>query len=123
MESRDPVFKYGATTGHTSGRYQKYKAECSVRHDKYLNMGTSGYMFIPHGKEGKNSRLPFGNKGDSGAAVFNAWGQVVELLFTGEKPKRSAGPGYALITPIEDVLADIKPLSKGNIADIRIASW
>jgi hypothetical protein len=52
--------------------------------------------------------------------VFNERGEAVGLLFSGQKPDQTRA-GYGLVTPIEDVFADIKACAKGHIEDIRIA--
>lgn len=54
--------------------------------------------------------------------MYNGSGQVVGLLFTGMKPQ-GADRGHMLVTPIKDILDDIKAFSKGGITDIRIPVW
>lgn len=121
MESGDLVYKYGAATGYTSGTYHKYKPKCRIKHDKYMGMRPSGeYMFIPHEMLKPGG---FASNGDSGSVVFTKFGHIIGLLFTGQKPTEAMNTGYALITPIEDVMADIKTFSNGEITDIRISPW
>ena len=71
------------------------------------------YMLLPLGGQ------PFGNRGDSGAVVWDEKGGVVGLLFTGQQP-HGCNQEYSLVTPIEGVFESIKEGSQGNILDIRI---
>ena len=124
MKSGDLVYKYGVATGYTSGTYHRYKVDCRIRHDKYMGMRPSGeFLFVPHETLEIGGTPLFASNGDSGSVVFNRLGYVIGLLFTGQKPKESTDTGYALITPIEDVFADIKKFADGAITDIRISPW
>lgn len=114
MSEGTKVFKVGARTQISAGSYSKYKTDCSIVDEKYMNRGiSSGFVVI--GRENTD----FGNCGDSGAVVFDQNGRVVGLLFSAQRPQQTEG-GYALVTPIEDVFHDIIQFSEG-ISDIRIA--
>lgn len=124
MKTGDMVYKYGASTGYPSGTFHGYKPICRLSHDKYVDMEPSGeYVFIAH-KEPELKNAPYiANKGDSGSVVFNKYGHIVGLLFTGQTPTNASKTGHALITPIEDVLDDIKLSFDGEIIDIRFSTW
>lgn len=121
MNSGDPVCKLGAATGYTSGIYHRFKQECWLKHDKHMGMTPSSeFVFMPHRKPPEPGMRYLASHGDSGAAVFDRSGHVIGLLLTGQTPENANNPGPAVITPIEDVLADIKISSGEQITDIRI---
>lgn len=68
--------------------------------------------------EVSNSEVAKG--GDSGSVVFNTFGCALGLLFRGYQAQATSG-SHTLITPIEDVFADIKAFFNNQITDIRIA--
>ncbi|KAH6856011.1 hypothetical protein B0I37DRAFT_442755 [Chaetomium sp. MPI-CAGE-AT-0009] len=120
LRKGDRVFKKGASTKCTVGKFEEIKADCNIREENYM-LGRSGkdrksteYMFFPLGSD-----TPFGNRGDSGSVVWDENGGVMGLLFTGQQPQGSK-QGYCLVTPIEDVFDSIKEMSEGKILDIRI---
>ena len=118
----DLVYKVGASTGPTVGLFSKIKVNCTMGEERYMkleNPKSTEYMFI--GRAPTNPDGRFGDIGDSGSVVFDREGRAVGLLFTGQTPQQCPPDGYCLVTPIEDVLEDIKAFSKGQITDIRIA--
>lgn len=121
MKEGDVVFKRGARTGCTSGTYQRLKTSVVLRHDKYTRTTSDEYMFIPHPELFGSTMPAIADRGDSGAAVWNASGELLGLMFTGLSPQGTENRGYSFITPIEDVLADIKRISHGKITDIRVS--
>jgi len=118
MEVGDKAFKVGARTKQTAGYYSEFKSKCKVKHDRHLQtIPSSEFVFVGYtGSSGST----FADCGDSGAVVFNAFGQLIGLAFTGQSPQ-GANKGYTLVTPIEDVFEDIKAMSKGEIVDVRVA--
>ncbi|SPN96495.1 uncharacterized protein DNG_00023 [Cephalotrichum gorgonifer] len=119
------AFKLGARSGQTLGSYSRYRTDSKVKYDEYMGAQMSSqYVFVPHGgKDDGSSSTPFADEGDSGAVVYNASGEGLGLLFTGQVPKEAGGQGYFLVTPMEDVFKDIKSLSRGEITDIRLSPW
>jgi hypothetical protein len=118
------IFKKGASTGPTSGRFSRLKTDVTLKDDAHLEavMGTDKY----HSREFLFVGCPgtewLAKTGDSGSVVFNEEGRAVGLLFRGHKAQQ--GPDtWAYITPIQDIFADIKDFSKGGITDIRIAEY
>jgi hypothetical protein len=113
------VFKNGASTKSTIGKFEEIKPDCTIIEEKYMPGRKAGdrrsteYMFFPL------CNRPFGNRGDSGSVVWDEDGGVMGLLFTGQQPHGS-NHGYSLVTPIEDVFESIKDASRGNILDIRV---
>ncbi|KAK3353818.1 hypothetical protein B0T25DRAFT_221366 [Lasiosphaeria hispida] len=121
------VFKNGASTTCTKGVFSEVKTECTISEERYMleadhvplrikaDLKSKEFAFIsPDGLEGT-----FGDRGDSGAVVWDECGRVMGLLFTGQQPQGSS-KGYSLVTPIEDVFQDIRDASGGDILDIRI---
>ncbi|KAH6953593.1 hypothetical protein DER45DRAFT_528167 [Fusarium avenaceum] len=117
----EEVWKLGAATGLSLGEFSEFKSDVRLKDESHLNLSCSTeYVFVyNHPKEGK---LPFAGPGDSGSVVFDNNGSIVGLLFRGQPPQRSDGRvGLAYVTPIEDVLRDIKSFMGGVITDIRVA--
>ena len=131
LKSGDKIFKYGARTGLTPGFYHNFKTKCRLQHDQHAGMDmkpSDEYVFIPTEvgyervmDEYWNTDPMFSKDGDSGAVVYDESGNVLGLLYTGQTPKEAGSRGYAIITPIEDILADIKAVSNGVITDIRVS--
>ncbi|KAK3352427.1 hypothetical protein B0T25DRAFT_500520 [Lasiosphaeria hispida] len=115
-------FKMGASTRCTAGQLSWVKTTCTITEEKYMagrsqkERRSTEYVFAPIHLD---PTIRFGNRGDSGAVVFDKLGRVMGLLFTGERPQQCAA-GYSLVTPIEDVFADIKEFSCGQVEDIRL---
>jgi len=124
------VFKNGASTTCTMGYLSKIKTDCVISEEKYMSKGDSvprrslsslrSREFVVKAEVRRAGR--FGNRGDSGAIVWDAQGRAVGVLFTGQQPQGTE-EGYCLVTPIEDVFEDIKDRSRGNILDIRIPAF
>lgn len=126
------VWKVGASSGPTHGVYNEYKVECTIEDDAHVKtiridgraVTVSKYseQFVIIGGDQSEGGVSdrFCGPGDSGAVVFNERGEAVGLLFSGQQPGQTRA-GYGLVTPIEDVFADIKTCAKGQVEDIRIA--
>ncbi|KEZ41083.1 hypothetical protein SAPIO_CDS7139 [Scedosporium apiospermum] len=123
MRCGQKVFKVGARTNATVGYYSRYKPKCTLDHDKYMKVKPSSEHVIIGHLFGDGSPQAFADNGDSGAVVFDTFGQMVGLLLTGQAPQGTRGQGYALVTPIEEVFEDIKAMSNGEITDIRVSNW
>ncbi|KAF4124795.1 hypothetical protein GMORB2_5461 [Geosmithia morbida] len=120
-ERHDLVFKIGASTQLTAGRFSNHEADISLPWDRHIPEATRSTesCFLVDDSTFR-TRRPITLRGDSGAVVYNESGAVVGLLFSGQTPQQSTS-GYMLVTPIQDVFEDIKRLSKGQVTDIRVA--
>ncbi|KAF5012975.1 hypothetical protein FDECE_982 [Fusarium decemcellulare] len=118
MANGTRVWKLGAG-GLTSGTVGRYLTKCKIREDNYLggHLEYSNEYTVFGGWRGA-----FAGPGDSGSVVFNARGEAVGLVSSGQRPGAGAPSGFSFVTPIEDVLEDIKASSEGLIEDIRIAT-
>ena len=125
------VYKLGALSGHTAGVFSEYKTTCKVADDAHMQKGLSSeYVFVGceqksgggGGSSSSNNGKAhvFADRGDSGSVVFDKEGNLIGLLFTGQRPQNHS-KGYTLVTPIEDIINDLKKLSKDKIAEIRVA--
>lgn len=124
-----PMFKVGTVTGPTAGLFSGSKGKVRIEEDKHVQY----YMRSLQGRSCSLSDeflfmgfpVPaehwIAMNGDSGSVVFNSDGAAVGLLLTGGRRLTHGVSSYAYITPIEDVFADIKAFSNGQITDIRIA--
>jgi hypothetical protein len=117
MKKDDLVYKVGASTKCTIGKFEALKADYGIKEERYMQRPeelykSTEFMFI--GAQGQ----PFGRRGDSGSIVWDTNGYAVGLLFRGQSPGQSRG-WFVYVTPIEDVLASIKAKSEGKIQDIR----
>ncbi|KAH7276173.1 hypothetical protein B0J15DRAFT_558323 [Fusarium solani] len=118
------VWKVGPTSGPTTGTFNEYKVECTIKDDVHAAGIPRSYfeefITVDNDRSGQGQSGRFCGPGDPGSVVFDARGQAIGLLFGGQVPSQTAG--YGLVTPIEDVFEDIKASSKGRVEDIRIAS-
>lgn len=115
MKKDDLVYKVGAATKCTVGKFDALKVDCDIREERYMEQPkklSTEFMFIGEGE------LPFARKGDSGSIVWDTHGRAVGLLFRGQCPGQSRGC-FAFVTPIEDVFTSIKAKSRGKIEEIR----
>ncbi|KAF4955948.1 hypothetical protein FGADI_4121 [Fusarium gaditjirri] len=118
------VWKVGTTTKLTAGKFSHFKNDVKLAEETHMPQTVSNeYCFV---YTNKPNDPPFSGHGDSGAAVFDDKGCIVGLLFRGQVPSKTAqgGTGVTYVTPIEDVFADIKKLTKGTedeVIDIRVA--
>ena len=106
------LYKNGRRTGYTEGSYNRL-SECLIAEvtngDEVTHEATMEHCVTVGYADG-----PFSLAGDSGALVFNVFGQVVGLLFGGaEQHSRS------YFTHVDDLFGDIK--EKVGATDIRIA--
>ncbi|GAB1312080.1 hypothetical protein MFIFM68171_02290 [Madurella fahalii] len=118
------VYKVGATTAMTLGRFSRMKSDVMIAEDRHASPGLSEeFAYIQAGSLVSNyeGRPAFATHGDSGSVVWDKEGRVVGLLFTGQTPQGTAANTLAYVTPIHDVLEDIMKFSKGAIKEIRLA--
>ncbi len=124
LQHGDHVYKVGATSGPTAGLFNGLRTVCYTE-AKYMTPKRPPSLelsFIGVEAYNRPKDIIFAASGDSGAVVFDETGRAVGLLFSGQTPQQCRDNiGHALVTPIEDVLEDIKQFSKGQITDIRIA--
>ncbi|KAK3339843.1 hypothetical protein B0T25DRAFT_618478 [Lasiosphaeria hispida] len=120
------IFKVGAATGATGGMFSTIKPRVHFKEDAHVEP----WMKSRHRPYLSNEFMYIGlpevgwrwlaKQGDSGSVVFDTQGKAAGLLFRGHTAQQATS-SYAYITPIEDVFADIKAFSKGEITDICIA--
>jgi hypothetical protein len=119
-----PVYKKGARTGPTIGRFQRLRYDVRLRDDKHLEGVIGHYNHISQEMAfiGDPDNQWFAREGDSGSVVFDAEGRALGLLFRGHSGHNPANSSV-YISPIEDVFHDIKELLKNHdeVTDIRIA--
>jgi hypothetical protein len=116
------VYKVGATTEATIGKFSQMKANVKISEDQHLLSGNSEeFCYIQGGtlKE-KYGGFPFALLGDSGSVVWDKEGRAAGLLYRGQRPQKT-GQTFHYVTPIHDVFEDIKKFSGGAIKEIRIA--
>ncbi|KAK4164616.1 hypothetical protein QBC43DRAFT_317245 [Cladorrhinum sp. PSN259] len=119
------VYKIGATTGPTVGRYAYPKPRVRISEDAHVEEHikspveylSTEFLYLAL-TEVRGSVVA--GRGDSGSVVFDRVGTALGLLFRGFEAQGGSGT-HALITPLEDVFEDIKAFSKNQITDIRIA--
>ena len=117
LKPGDVVYWRGARTGCSVGVFHKFKSMVWSGNEKNMNLEPSEeYTVISYGRGDDDNFTCYGN---TGAAVWNASGEVLGLFSLSKPPNLACGQGYALITPIEDVLADIKAFSGREITGIR----
>ncbi|KAM0386742.1 hypothetical protein ACHAPY_001310 [Fusarium culmorum] len=117
------VWKVGANTGPTIGRYHSNRVDCTMAEDRHLeskmsDYATTEYIYQPGYFAGTRK---FCARGDSGSVVFDENGGIVGLFFRGHRPNNSLDGGFGLVTPIEHVFKDIIDFSNGGITEIRVA--
>ncbi|KAK4152571.1 hypothetical protein C8A00DRAFT_44382 [Chaetomidium leptoderma] len=114
------VYKVGASTRHTIGEFNRMKSDLTIAEDKHVTGISEEFAFVASATTDDGDGR-FATIGDSGSVVWNKEGQAVGLLLRGQKPQQSGDTSLVYVTPIEDVFADIKAFSKGEITEIRIA--
>jgi len=104
----------GAGTGRFPAELSRLKVDVTFKDDK---QGKSEELaFCTHNIFRKGRQF-----GDAGSVAFDGRGRVMGLLLgEGHQPQRSPHT-WTYITPIQDVLDDIKLFSGGLITDIHIA--
>jgi hypothetical protein len=116
------AYKVGARTGATAGYLSHYQSRVKLKQDSYMDAAFSDeWVLIGHSNLPGIDFRPFGSYGDSGAVVYNSQGEILGLVFAGQKPQQAYPEGFTYITRIEDVFKDIIDFSEGQITDIRIA--
>lgn len=118
MERGELVFKCGARTGPTAGRYSYVETRGKLKTYGATNscLPFSQYIIEPCPLKMTGVESCFGNVGDSGSVVYNSSGEVLGLL-RGVKSMARAG----CVTAIEDMFDNIKALTGGVVTDIRIS--
>lgn len=122
----DGIYKLGTTTGVSVGKYQETKGDVTLSEDQHVAMPklSEEFAYIQGGEVGEEARVidqVFSAAGDSGSVVWDKKGRAVGLVFRGQKPTGVLATRLTYVTPIHDVLEDIKAFSNGGITDIRIA--
>ncbi|KAH6631482.1 hypothetical protein F5144DRAFT_612140 [Chaetomium tenue] len=122
LQQGDTVYKVGATTRFTIGKFNCVKSDIKISLDKHMSgpRMSEEFAFI---SAVKTSDIVgrFSSPGDSGSVVWDQNGRAVGLLFRGQTPQQADKGSLIYVTPLEDVIADIKQRSGGKIKDIRIA--
>ncbi|KMQ43691.1 hypothetical protein HL42_5620 [Trichophyton rubrum] len=94
--SQNPVVKKGRTTGATSGILSGL-VHAALRISGFpAGLHHRGWVIV-------NENMPFAKHGDSGAWVLNMSGQVVGMIFAGDK-----ADGTTLIAPMDLIVKDIE---------------
>lgn len=94
--SQDIVVKKGRTTGATSGILDGL-VPAALRIPGFpVSVHRRGWVIV-------SKDMPFAENGDSGAWVLNMSGQVVGMIFAGDK-----ADGTALIAPMDLIVKDIE---------------
>lgn len=121
MTHGEPVFKIGARTRYTSGYFNALKAECSLPEDAHVFSEKGQRLSTEYTYINASVSTAFAAMGDSGAVVFDDDGRALGIIFSGLSPQLCEyGGGFGFMTPIDEVFADIKKLSNGEITDVRI---
>lgn len=120
-ETGTKMFKMGAKSGPTAGLYSGFKGCIGIPESKYIDRTkTDEHVFLPCVLGSGSREAQMGVPGDSGAVIYNNEGVAVGLLFRGLGPQQALDheAPWTFVTPIEDVLADIKAFT--GVEDIRI---
>ncbi|KAK0644634.1 hypothetical protein B0T16DRAFT_418009 [Cercophora newfieldiana] len=120
------VFKKGAISGISAGKYSKTAANVTVHEDPHIAKGlptplSTELAFVHQGTVNHGYASLFARNGDSGSIVWDEDGRALGLVFTGQKVTGANKHKLVYITPLEEVFDDIKKLSGGRITHIRIA--
>ncbi|KAM0321826.1 hypothetical protein ACHAQA_009923 [Verticillium albo-atrum] len=110
-KDKNVIFKVGAASGQTKGLMDEFTSSVRVWVDGKLDEPSDEHMCVE-----KFDR--FAELGDTGAVVFDRHCRALGMLSTGVALRETALTG-AYMTPMEDVLDDIKALC-GEVEDIRI---
>ena len=112
MDADTQLYKSGRSTYLTAGRYQELASVTIAR----VYDPTSGHMVEKVTEERAIAGIgsDFSEPGDSGSFVFTASGRVVGVVTAGDERK-----GVTFMTPIEDVLRDIKSVT--GAVEVRLA--
>ena len=124
LDRGDRVFKTGAATTCSVGRFNEFESVVAMTDEKYMSNRTDEgrtsreYSFI--GVDGVRGMEGFGKRGDAGSIVWDKEGRMMlGFLFASQVPHGCDGV-YSPATPVEDVLDDIVRASGGDIVDIRV---
>jgi len=123
LERGDRVFKTGAATTCSVGRFNEFESVVVIKEERYMSDRTDEgrnsreYSFI--GVDGVRGVEKLGKRGDAESVVWDKEGRMLGFLFASQVPHGCDG-GYSLVIPIEDVLDDIVRASGGDIVDIRV---
>ncbi|KAM0339926.1 hypothetical protein ACHAPU_010759 [Fusarium lateritium] len=120
LPTTSKIWKVGARTGLTMGKFSEFKSMVRIIDDKHLAAPVSDEYTFFH--ERPFTQTMFSSNGDSGAIIYDENGCIVGLAFTGCNPSQANSfIGFSYVTPIEYVFSDIKAQSNGEIVAIRIA--
>ncbi len=121
LDHQQYIYKVGASTRLTVGQFNKMESSVKLRDDKHVGERMSTEYAFVHSLVADNGDERLADLGDSGSVVWDEEGRPVGLLFRGLSPQQTGRAMVAYVTPIEDVLADIKKFSAGRIHEIRIS--
>lgn len=109
-QARTTVFKVGARTGPTRGKYSHIKPDVRMPDDDRLGMpDSSEHSFVYSGSQ----EQLFGIRGDSGAFVFTLDGKLIGVLFGGPVSETLKPGLVTYVTGAEELLKDIQAQFKG----------
>ncbi len=112
-------FSKAGVTGLTLGHINGVKSNVKLRDDEHLAPTKSTeHVLLNRGAPFLQAAQPR----DSGSLVWDDRGRAVGLIFASVKTANNNDVSIlTYVTPIEDILADIKDFMGGQIVDIRIA--
>lgn len=123
LKTGKALYKVGATTGPTIGRFNGYKADVRLHDDGHVESSPSlEHTLIAANIRGGATRYnpPFVDYGDSGSVVFDGSGRLIGLVTGGHIPQQADTMGFVYVTPIEQVFQDIKDFFAGQVTDVRV---
>ncbi|KAK0725662.1 hypothetical protein B0H67DRAFT_551171 [Lasiosphaeris hirsuta] len=120
------VFKKGAISGVSAGKYSKTPADVAVHEDLHIAKGLQTPLstelgYVHQGTVNQGHASLFARNGDSGSIVWDEEGRALGLVFTGQKVTGAKKHKLVYVTPLDEVFDDIKKFSGGRTTHIRIA--
>lgn len=121
------LFKVGVATKSTCGKFSKMSGKVFLGHDGDHEVagearGTTefcvvGWIGASEPKMDLGGAIQFANQGDSGAAVWNEYGEWVGVVFGGtsvaQTKPNGRGDYVTYVTPAEEVCKHIKTILPG----------
>ncbi|KAK0702350.1 hypothetical protein B0H67DRAFT_650387 [Lasiosphaeris hirsuta] len=106
------VFKKGAISGVSAGKYSKTPADVAVHEDPYIARGLQTPLstelgYVHQGVVNQGHASLFARDGDSGSIVWDEDGRALGLVFTGQKVTGAKKHKLVYITPLDEVFDDI----------------
>ncbi len=100
------VYKHGSATGPTLGEFSQLESIVKLHGCKSRELMVVGRSWT---REPHTAR-----SADAGAVVFNEDGEAVGMVVHEGRSPLKVRSSYMFVTPIEDVLEDIKEFSEGG---------